>query len=225
MLDGIQNNENYPSDFYIDLVFSEAKSSNLISPEKERVDKTWLQISKNCEEKRKIIEPAPIQTSAPTEIKKIEKIPEKIEDQKAFVIDSPDLEPQALETVKTLKKDEFSLDKSENIAIKENKPNLGELEKEAFKVQNELFEEQKISKKQEEKLIKSEKNEIPEIKKPEENIIKTEEKKLENVGNTEIKKIEELNKNEEKPKTDEKKSSEDDLDSYLSSVNDLIKKD
>lgn len=83
MLDGIQDNANYPSDFHIDLIFSDCKQTE---EDKTATTKNtlWTAISTNCAEKLKLIQE---DNEDIEEKKETQKLIE--ETKKAFVIDSP----------------------------------------------------------------------------------------------------------------------------------------
>ena len=107
MLDGIQDNANYPPDFFIDFVFGEVKTDETSEKEKENKNKVWKIIAQTCAERRKISEEENIGETKKEESKKT--APE--EEKKAFVIDSPGLTPKdASKEVEELKKAGYSLD-------------------------------------------------------------------------------------------------------------------
>ena len=105
MLDGIEENDCYSADFFVDLQFEEFEIEEEDQEEKKLRNQTWTNIVANCEKKRK-------QTNvsiSDLEVKKEEEI--KNEEKPIFVIDSPTMEGQEATNMREeLKANEFKLD-------------------------------------------------------------------------------------------------------------------
>ncbi len=239
MLDGIQDNSNYPADFFIDLVFTEARTAD--EKEAENKNKTWQIISQTCAEKRRLVgeaaaaEPvgpaagkvtpgALVTPGAAATASSLE------EEKKAFVIDSPGLSPQIAPGVaETVKGQPYQLDddtgkEEQKLAAPAPVPIpkgiLGELEQEALRMHKELMEESKPEPK---KVVEPPQQKIAAVPVHEAKAAETlaavaaaaeppPEEKMEKAAKGEVKK-------------EEKTAEEDqDLDQYLSSIKDLIEK-
>lgn len=195
MLDGIQGDDNYPSEFFVDLVFDDMKEDE---KEKEDKGKVWETISRDCEEKRRLADEEGRIFENDEEFKNVK--------EEAFVIDSEDtgsgkkqlnpsieeekkprsLEEEAIRMHKQLLEDDEDIkptiapsDTKKEISKEEMKNTILEPEKTSIIDDKEKKEEVKNVEKTDDKNIQS-KDET----KKESELIKDENKKLDPNSNT-----------------------------------------
>lgn len=203
MLDGVQDESKYPSDFFIDLVFQDEEVELNV---KEDKNKLWEQIVQNCGTKRTTTDKG---TKALEELK----TSERTEAEPEFVIEGP--------TVDDIPEDKVVETEGKTPGGKE----VSSLEQEAIRMHKELLEDDEVKAKVEQSKDQKEDEKAKiEVKKEETIPIPVEIKKEEvpkRKGSMEKEKKDK--KNEGKKAETERADDDEEIDLYLSNITSLLK--
>jgi len=162
-IDGAHDSESYPSDFFVDLIFTVPPKPETGISDTENKDSFWKTISSICKEKRKILDKN-----------------EQLEEEKKKISEMLATPPRAKVPQTAFVIDEKKIEKSEDPKIEEMKKEIEESKKEELKrsVEIEQKEEEKSEKIIEVKKEEIKKEEIVKIEKNKQEESKNEEEEL-----------------------------------------------